>query len=285
MMGGGQLEGQTGARARPTENPAFQRKYQDLTGRPWIPEFSGIVQLVIECTNILAKIHLAYVGSGRHKKPDAVRAHYLREVALPGLSNGRDAPSVHDMEILRLPIAKELNPLQTKAVLTWGVTKTARSANVATETALAASLRQSTMLEYCCENGGASVGGKTRVPPGAAAEYKIDFGTSYRGKTIREVTAQNAGYVKWLCGTSYIWRFPQCLNLFYGLHDYLDKYQPRTGSLSTDPRIELSSTNAATSRPLPMRRRRLPTNEGVLKPPSILSQVRPVATRSASSLS
>jgi hypothetical protein len=198
MIQAGQPAGQP--RARPTENQVFQRKYQDLTGRPWTPEFSGIVQSVIECTTILAKIHAAYIGSGRHKKADSLRAHWLTETALPGLNNGRDAPSEYDMQILRLPIAKELNAIQTKAVLAWGVTKTARSATDATETALAASSRQTTLLENCCENGGASVGGKTHVPPGAAAEYKIDFGNNYRDKTIREVTALNASYVNWLCG-------------------------------------------------------------------------------------
>jgi hypothetical protein len=222
MRGAGQPQ-PTRQQVNPTNSDEFQKGYEQLAKRKWTTDLAQIVDLYFELMNILATIAKSYVGSGRYKKPDSDRIHFIKEIALPGLICGRDSPSKYDLLILRYPLAKSLSALQTKAVVAWAASKTARSDTVATESALATMMHQTTMLDFVARQPGASaVGGRTPVPPGAAAEYKIDFG-SYSGLTLRQAVAKNSNYVTWLCDT-YVWRFPQSLNLFYALHAYRDVY-------------------------------------------------------------
>ena len=216
------------SRPIPTDSTVFQRKYWEQTGRIWTGELTKLVQMYLELQHKVATIAEQYIGSGRYKKEDSIRVHFIKEVALQGITCGKDLPSEEDLAILRLPLAKSLSASQSKAVISWGVTKT-RSETVVTEAALQTVMRQTTMLQFCVTGGqhsaAASVGGKTSVTSGLAAEYKIDVGQKYLGKTIREVAALNTNYVAWLCSDEYVWRFPKNLNLFYGLYVYLDTFE------------------------------------------------------------
>jgi hypothetical protein len=215
--------------AVPFESLTFQQKYEEQTGIPWTSDLTTVAETYIELQNILATTAAAYKGSGRYVATDTVRVRFIKEVALQGLICGKDMPSSYDLEMLRYPVGKEINAEQAKAVKTWGDKKTARKETAATAETLQADMqRQTTILQYYCANG-ESIGGKASVLSGSAAVYRVDFGEKYLGKTLREITeAYNSGYVNWICKPTYIWHFPQRLDLFYGVHVYLAMYPSDT---------------------------------------------------------
>jgi len=155
-------------------------------------------------------------------KCDALRAHWIKEVALPGLTCGRHSPSKEDLDMLALPFDKGMSAMQRKTVVAWAASKAAKNAIAATEAATNALLRQTSLLEFASSTDRpAAVGGATPVLSGPPSEYTIDMhGSHYFGKTLHQA---GENYVKWLCNPNFIWRFPRSLNLFYAVSRYTQK--------------------------------------------------------------
>ena len=199
-----------------SNNPPFLEKYRELTNREWTAEQSTIVEQFVTVNRWLAECADQNKRSGRYMKCDSLRVHWIKEVALPGLTCGRHSPSKEDLDMLALPFDKAMTPMQRKNLIAWAASKAAKNAIAATEAATNALLRQTTLLEFAAFDRPAAVGGATPVLSGAPSEYTIDMhGSSYFGnKTLHEA---GENYVKWLCSNKFIWRFPRSLNLFYAV--------------------------------------------------------------------
>ena len=116
------------------DNPTFLRRYKELTNREWNAEQSTISDQVVLLNKWIADCNEQYIGSGRHRKCDALRAHWVKEVGLPGLTCGRHSPSKEDLAMLALPfLDSAINANQRKLVIAWAATKAAKNAIAATE--------------------------------------------------------------------------------------------------------------------------------------------------------
>ena len=216
-----QLQGATQPSAQIYGNSVFLAKYKQLTNREWTAEQSTILeQVVVLLDKWMAACQEHYKRSGRYMKCDALRAHWVKEVGLPGLTCGRHSPSKEDLAMLALPFDKAMSPSKRKTVIAWAETKAAKNAIAANENATNEILRQTTLLEYAAfVDRPAAIGGATPVSCGAPSEYTIDMENSIHfGKTLQQA---GENYVKWLCGDSFIWHLPKRLNLFYGLCRYI----------------------------------------------------------------
>ena len=115
-------------------NATFLKKYRELTKREWTAEQSTILDQVVILDRWLAACSEHYKRSGRHRKCDALRAHWAKEVGLPGLTCGRHSPSKEDLAMLALPfLDSAMNANQRKLVIAWAATKAAKNAIAATE--------------------------------------------------------------------------------------------------------------------------------------------------------
>ena len=91
-----------------SNNPPFLEKYRELTNREWTAEQSTFVEQFVTVNRWLAECADQNKRSGRYMKCDSLRVHWIKEVALPGLTCGRHSPSKEDLDMLALPFDKAM---------------------------------------------------------------------------------------------------------------------------------------------------------------------------------
>lgn len=101
-------------------NASFQATYLSLTGKPWLEKYDDVIKISLELTHLQQVIRdRNHRGtSGRGIKTEEIRQWVTKERFFPSIATGRGRPSLHDMEMLRLP-KDHLTPAQKRTFAVW----------------------------------------------------------------------------------------------------------------------------------------------------------------------